>query len=384
MSIGHWVALMSCNQDIPMNRPIDNLTNSIISTHVEQPNIKIDSSVIANKIISKNINRLVCFEKDTFSLPFNYYIKMNSKSEFNFMWQLGDLKIDSQSDNYFSFGFENLISFRNMSLCEGNMHFIRTDNKEAITISKVKKQFSDVDEIYYWDNQSLIYRSREIINTLFFQYIDYMKAYAVYLSYNDYLWFSVYNDVTLEQKLNIAISQLTFAKQFFKIEKTHLSSEWKNYEENLTTMNLITINECYEEIKNATNSSIYNEFIRLEKMNISVMNLQSENSEIWHEIQNYYSHEGVDSANIPKDLKGNYEDNAGNHIVQIDTNSIILYLNGSFDTNYFATIVRTKIHGKDVILATKNIESWIYNDMEPLPKEMAIFYKELFYHFGRL
>lgn len=70
LTLGLCVILMSCKQSISMNTNIVNLTSTPIATPVVQSKIKIDSSVIANKLISKRINRLVFFDKDTFSIPF--------------------------------------------------------------------------------------------------------------------------------------------------------------------------------------------------------------------------------------------------------------------------------------------------------------------------
>ena len=65
----------------------------------------------------------------------------------------------------------------------------------------------------------------------------------------------------------------------------------------------------------------------------------------------------------------------------MDSNSIILYLEDPFNHPFYATIVKTKIQGNEVILATKNIETWVFGNTL---KEMAYFYKDLFNHFGRL
>lgn len=121
-------------------------------------------------------------------------------------------------------------------------------------------------------------------------------------------------------------------------------------------------------------------------MNISVLNPNTDNSKLWNDMRKYYSHKEVDSENnISIDLKNTFEEDTANHIECMDENSIMLSLIDPFGKNFYATIVKTKIQGKEVILATKNIEGWIFNDCnDPLPKEMASFYRALFHHFCEL
>lgn len=348
-----------------------------------QSNIEVDTTKIANRLNEKMINKLVFFDKDTLSVPFNYSMKANNKAELLFLWQLGDLEINSELDNYFSFGFEDQVPFRDEKMSGGNMHLVWTNNSEAITISKVKNQLKDIDEIYYSDNQSLIFRKRKIINTLFFEYLEDKKAFAVYLSYNDYLWFSKFDDITLEQKLDVAIGQLAFAKQFFKNKKTQVASDWKEYEKNLNNLNLATINESYEEIKNTIKKSIFNEFIELQKMDFYIMNLQTDNTKLWQDIQNFYSKKitNIESIRFP-----NFEKSFGkytiNEVEYMDNDAIIVNLKDNFDHQFYATIVKTKIQGKEVILSTKNIKEGfsLYNPS----KEMNYFYLNLFKNFGNL
>lgn len=371
--------LVSCEQTKPTQKieKIEEQEQKI------QTDLKMDSAEISKILLSKTVNQLVLFDKETFSIPFNYSMKANNRSEMIFLWKIGDLEINSNSDNYFSFAIEDQIEFKDDNLSVGNMHLVWTDDKKAITLAKVKDQLTDIDEIYYSDNQSLIYRKRDIINTLFFEYLNDKKAFAVYLSSNDYFFFSKFNDVSLEQKLELAIEQLSFAKQFFKIKNTKTASGWQDYEKNLNDLNKITIKESYEEIDMAMKSSTVNKFIQLKKLDISLMNLKTDNVKLWKDIQNFYSKKEMRSAE--NDFP-NFENIFGkatvNKIEYIDANSIILFSKDAFDHPFYTTLVKTTIKGKDIILATKNIESSVLS--KETSKEMAYFYKTLFNHFGKI
>jgi|GEM_PF-1056390 len=347
-----------------------------------EPKIKADTTEIANRSREKIINKLVFFDKDTLSVPFNYSMEANNKAELLFLWQLGDLEINSESDNYFSFGFEDEIPFRDEKMSGGNMHLVWTDNKEAITISKVKDQLTDIDEIYYSDSQSMIFRKRNIINTLFFDYLEDKKAFAVYLSYNDYLWFSKFDDITWEQKLDLAVGQLAFAKQFFKTKKTQTASNWEEYEKNLNSLNLATINESYEEIKDAIKSPVFNEFIELKKMDIYAMNLQTDGTKLWQDLRNFYSKKITNIENIGfPDFEKNFEKYTVGGVEYMADDAIIVELKDNFDHQFYATIVKTKIQNKEVLLATKNLkEGWGFSNPS---KEMNYFYLNMFKHFGK-
>ena len=348
-----------------------------------QPKIKVDTTQIANRLREKIINKLVFFDKDTLSVPFNYSVKANNKAELFFLWQLGDLEINSERDNYFSFGFEDQIPFRDEKMSGGNMHLVWTDNKEAVTLSKVKNQLTDIDEIYYSDNQSLIFRKRNIINVLFFEYQVDKKAFAIYLSFNDYLSFSKFDNITQEQKLDLAIRQLAFAKQFFKTKNIQVASGWTDYEKSLNQLNLLTVSESRKEIENAVKKEVYNEFIEMEKMDFYVMPLQTDTAKIWQNLQDFYKRKITNTENIGFP---NFENNFGKYTINkiefIEKDAIIVNLKNDFDHQSYATIVKTKIQGKDVLLVTKNIkDSWVFSNPS---KEMNYFNLYMFKHFGNL
>ena len=165
--------------------------------------------------------------------------------------------------------------------------------------------------------------------------------------------------------------------------RTVRSFAQEDYEKNLNDLNKITIKESYEEIDMAMKSSTVNKFIQLKKLDISLMNLKTDNVKLWKDIQNFYSKKEMRSAE--NDFP-NFENIFGkatvNKIEYIDANSIILFSKDAFDHPFYTTLVKTTIKGKDIILATKNIESSVLS--KETSKEMAYFYKTLFNHFGKI
>ncbi len=333
---------------------------------------------IAKMLQLKKVEKVVSFDKDKLTLPFNIKMKAKNRAESLFMWQIGDLELNSESDNFFAFGFEDELKYKDENIDQGAMNLVWTDKEDAVTIEKVKKQLKDVDAIYYSDNESLIFRDRGTVNCIYFKYLKDKKAFAVFYSANEHFSF----DLDIPQKLELAIGQLSLAKNFFKSEPVALPKEWEAYEKSLNSLDLETVKETKSELLTSLESAKERQFSKLKLMSMEVMPIATDDGKAWASIQNYYSKKikQVDENMFPNAEYYLFAKYKSFRVEYSDADSMILELTDAFDHVAYAAILKTKIQNKDVLLATQNISNWV-NDRHS--KEMAYFYLAMFRHFSK-
>ncbi len=71
---------------------------------------------IAKMLQLKKAEKNVTFDKEKFTLPFNIKMKAKNRVESLFLWQLGDLELNSESDNFFAFGFEDELKYKDENI----------------------------------------------------------------------------------------------------------------------------------------------------------------------------------------------------------------------------------------------------------------------------
>lgn len=325
----------------------------------------------------KKVEKSLTFDKDKLTLPFNIEMKAKNGGESLFLWQLGDLELNSQSGNFFSFGFEDELKYKFNNLGQGAMNIVWTDKQDAVTIAKVKDQLKDVDAIYYSDNESLIYRERGSVNSVYFKYLKDKKAFALFFSSNDHFSF----ELEIPQKLELAISQLSLAKNFFKSEPTSIAKDWESYEKSLNSLNLETVKETKSELAKTLESAKEKQFSKLKLMSMEVMPIAIDGGKTWATLQNYYSKKIKEiDGNIFPNSEYSFAKYKNYKVEYSDADAMILELTDVFDHVAYAAIFKTKIQNKEVLLATKNISNWV-NDQHS--KEMAYFYLAMFRHFSK-
>ncbi len=258
------------------------------------------------------------------------------------------------------------------------MNLVWTDKEDAVTIEKVKKQLKDVDAIYYSDNESVIYRERGSVNSVYFKYLKDKKAFALFFLSNDHFSF----ELEIPQKLELAISQLSLAKNFFRTEPTSLPKDWEAYEKSLNSLDLETVKETKTELTKSLKSAKEKEFSKLKLMSMEVMPISTDATKAWSTLQNYYSKKikEVDENIFPNAEYYSFAKYKSFRVEYSDADAMILELTDVFDHVAYAAILKTKIQNKDVLLATQNISNWV-NDQHS--KEMAYFYLAMFRHFSK-
>lgn len=349
---------------------------------------KLKSTIISEKIPSqdeiakmlqlKKVEKNVTFDKDKFTLPFNIKMKAKNRAESLFLWQLGDLELNSESDNFFAFGFEDELKYKDENIDQGAMNLVWTDKLDAVTIAKVKEQLKDVDAIYYSDNESIIYRERGSVNSVYFKYLKDKKAFALFFSSNDHFSF----ELEIPQKLELAISQLSLAKNFFKSEPTSIAKDWDAYEKSLNGLDLEVVKETKSELAKSLESAKEKQFSKLKLMSMEVMPIVTDATKSWTSLQNYYSKKikDIDENLFPNAEYYSFAKYKNYKVEYSDGDAMILELTDVFDHVAYAAILKTKIQNKEVLLATQNISNWV-NDRHS--KEMAYFYLAMFRHFSK-
>ncbi|MFN3021326.1 hypothetical protein ACK1KB_10105 [Chryseobacterium sp. TY3] len=218
---------------------------------------------------------------------------------------------------------------------------------------------------------------RGSLNSIYFKYLKEKKAFAIFFSSNDHFSF----ELDIPQKLDLAISQLSLAKNFFKSAPASLSKDWEAYEKSLNSLDLETIKETKSELTKSLESAKEKQFSKLKLMSIEVMPISTDATKSWITLQNYYSKKIKDiDDNLFPNSESSFAKYKNYKVEYSDADAMILELTDVFDQVAYAAILKTKIQNKEVLLATKNISSWV-NDRHS--KEMAYFYLEMFRHFSK-
>ncbi len=354
---------------------------------IAKEKIELDSIAIIQKLGMMPPGQIVDVKEGNILLPFNYSID-NSNGMYVFKWNLGDLIIDSDSTNYSHYSFENSIPYKGYIGFEGKLHFIETIDSTAITIGKFKKNHSELyKKIYFSDKESVIFKAQNgAIAVLYFKYIKSKKLFSVFFKENKGLGFKP----TEKELLDLAVTQLRVAKNFYKTKGNIELKNWNNFRSSLSILDKKVFRGIYTDILKSIDTletdKVYTPKIDGNWNLISIINVGTETNKLWNAInriektkkknfQKIYNTELSDQIAYLRSydnfIKSEYKNDS----------SIILSKESRYSKlKDYAVFNKVIINNKEVIIFTGGWQ----NFGKVNSKEMAYFYLNLFNNFTDL
>jgi len=343
----------------------------------------IDSIAILKKLLVKTPSNVVEYNKGKkFLLPFNYKLSSYKGNVTHiFKWNLCDLIIDSSdSINYSYFGLKDNIPYDGYGGFEGNIHFVNSLNSTAITTEKfINSEKEHYDKIYYSDDESIIFKKGKGVHILQFRYLNDEKKFSIY--YNENLFIEINYEYTQQERLDLAIAQLRFAKNLYKERTEPDLFHWGSYKGSLSLLHRKRFKFIHNNIVNSVDTlKIGVTFSPKEwtKTLVSIMRLNEEGNKLWNAINTISEDRVIDFSTI-------YNTDISDQIafLRVDNSIQLEYKNGSTvilkkendSKKYdYAVFNKQKINNKDVLMFTGGYYDYGFVNS----KKMAYFYLNLF------